>query len=532
MAKKTHNLNVSIGAETKRLRKEMAKANGYLSKFKDSIAGAGQMIAGAFAVQQLVDFGREAVNLAAQAEGVKTAFQKLNDPNLLRQLNVATSGTVSDLELMKLAVQAKNFKIPLEQLGTLLKFANNRATETGQSVDYLTESIITGIGRKSVLIMDNLGISAAELSEEVKKVGDFGQAAGNIIAREMEKAGNVADTTATKLAQMTKEWEDFKLAVGDGLIATASFLGTYTNGMGIANMLLDKNIEKVRLMNTLIDAPKPWWFGLKPEDTENSAEGLIAGINARLKELNVLKENAFNKTTIAEYNIEIRTLKEQLEELNNLGLGRTMEAGDPWGFATASAEITTNVGLLERQMKKAAPVVIDYQKNLEKLGLVAINLGEILQAAVATGITEMARAIGEAIVGVGNFGEKVLKIVGGFLEELGAAFIAAGTSAAIVQSTLATNPYTAIAAGAALVAIGAALSAQVEQSSKGFGSSGGSFRSSYASSGSNSIAGLTNDDPLKLEGEFVLRGNDLVAAINKNNTRNGRVGGATITTGG
>jgi hypothetical protein len=190
-----------------------------VSQFKKVGAALGV----AFAATEIIAFGKESVLLAAKAEGITTAFQKLNNPNLLSELRKATRGTITDLQLMQAAVKAKNFKIPLEQLGGFFKFATNRAIETGESVDYLVDSIINGIGRKSSLVLDNLGISATELQEEMKKTGDFGAAAGNIIARELEKAGDVADTTSIKIAQLSTSFENLKVQVGDALIELGFF---------------------------------------------------------------------------------------------------------------------------------------------------------------------------------------------------------------------------------------------------------------------------------------------------------------------
>ena len=75
--------------------------------------------------------------------------------------------TVSDLQLMQTAVKAANFKLPLDQLAKYLKFAQQRAIETGESIDNLVESIVLGISRKSIPIIDNLGISAQQVQEEV-----------------------------------------------------------------------------------------------------------------------------------------------------------------------------------------------------------------------------------------------------------------------------------------------------------------------------------------------------------------------------
>lgn len=194
-------------------------ANSLTADFKKLGAAIGL----AFGVDQLVRFGAEAVKVAAKAEGIQTAFNRLNNPNLLNDLRRATRGTVDDLTLMQQAVRAQNFKVPLDQLAGFFQFATQRAIQTGESVDYLVNSIIDGIGRKSTLVLDNLGISATELQEEIKKTGDFGEAAGNIIARELEKAGDVADTTATKLARINTSLQNIKVSAGEALIDLADF---------------------------------------------------------------------------------------------------------------------------------------------------------------------------------------------------------------------------------------------------------------------------------------------------------------------
>ena len=180
-------------------------------------------------INKAKEFISEGVEMARKAEGVERAFNKLNDPDLLSNLRGAVRGTVDDLTLMQTAVKANNFKIPLDNLATYLKFAQQRAQETGESVDYLVNSIITGIGRKSPLILDNLGISAAELSEEMKKTGDFAQAAGAIIEKELLKQGNLMDTGAEKAAARAAELKNYQLQIGKimaGIYETISRIST------------------------------------------------------------------------------------------------------------------------------------------------------------------------------------------------------------------------------------------------------------------------------------------------------------------
>ncbi len=176
----------------------------------------------------------EGLKDARQVEGVEAAFRRLNDPALLDNLREATRGTVSDLELMKAAVQASNFQIPLETLGDLLEFARRRAKDTGQEVDYLVQSIITGIGRKSPLILDNLGISAVRLKDNLKglsaesaTVGDVASAVSKIIVEENAKAGEEIATATEKLQQQESAWINIRTAIARGLLPVISAVGAF-----------------------------------------------------------------------------------------------------------------------------------------------------------------------------------------------------------------------------------------------------------------------------------------------------------------
>lgn len=171
-------------------------------EFKDSIA-------------ELINGGLE---MAEQADGVTRAFNNLNQEGLLDNLRKATKGTVNDVQLMTAAVQANDFRIPLEDLGKYLEFAQLKAQQTGQSVDYMTNSIVTGLGRKSPLILDNLGISAAEISEKTKETGDFMKAVAEIVDTQLAQAGETYISAADRAARKTVELQNAQKALGDEVL--------------------------------------------------------------------------------------------------------------------------------------------------------------------------------------------------------------------------------------------------------------------------------------------------------------------------
>jgi len=152
-------------------------------------------------VSELGDMVKQGIELARAGEGVRIAFQRLGRGDILAGLREATHGTVTDLELMKAAVKFNDFKLPLEELGTMLAFAQQKAKDTGQSVDYMVDSIVTGLGRKSLMILDNLGLSATEIRDKMKETGDMTKAVGAIIREQMAKAGDYIETAADRATQ-------------------------------------------------------------------------------------------------------------------------------------------------------------------------------------------------------------------------------------------------------------------------------------------------------------------------------------------
>ena len=176
------------------------KMSGMLQVFGGNVmtklAGAGMGF-----VTEMGDMVKQGIELARAGEGIRIAFERLGRGDILDGLRKATHGTVTDLELMKAAVKFNDFKLPLDELGTMLAFAQQKAKDTGQSVDYMVDSIVTGLGRKSLMILDNLGLSATEIRERMKETGDMTKAVGAIIRDEMAKAGDYVETAADRATQ-------------------------------------------------------------------------------------------------------------------------------------------------------------------------------------------------------------------------------------------------------------------------------------------------------------------------------------------
>lgn len=208
--------------ETPKAIKETTDASKSLTSQMGQLATAFKLIISAGIVRETINLTLEMAKLAGNAEGVERAFSRAfpNSVFLLGQLREATHGTITDFELMQRTLQATNLGVAVEQLPILFEFAAARAQQTGESVDYLVDSIVRGIGRKSILVLDNLGLSATRLREQFdgaslasQSVADVTKGVAEIARVELEKMGGYAETSATKVDQLTASVQELKLEV-------------------------------------------------------------------------------------------------------------------------------------------------------------------------------------------------------------------------------------------------------------------------------------------------------------------------------
>lgn len=208
---------------------------------------------------ELMGTVQQSVELARAGEGIRMAFERLNRPGLLDNLKEATHGTVSELDLMKQAVKFDNFKLSLDQMGTFLAFAQQQAKDTGQSVDYMVDSIVTGLGRKSLPILDNLGLSASDIRERMKETGDMTSAVAQIIQERMDAAGGYVETAADRAARATAQAQDKAEEFGRTAMPIAqeweeTWATLKSGAMSFANTLLGPVAESIRSIQGILNS--------------------------------------------------------------------------------------------------------------------------------------------------------------------------------------------------------------------------------------------------------------------------------------
>lgn len=237
------------------------KMGGMLQVFGGNLMTKGvEMLSGL--ASEIGDMVNQSVQLAKEGEGIRIAFERLGRGDILDGLRQATHGTVTDIELMKAAVKFNDFKLPVEELGTMLAFAQQKAKDTGQSVDYMVDSIVTGLGRKSLMILDNLGLSAAEIKEKMAETGDMTKAVGAIIREQMQNAGDYVETAADRAAQANVDLQNKMEELGrkfapleeaSNSLWTSMKIGILNVVSGPLTRLLNGLTEAGRLRNQMND---------------------------------------------------------------------------------------------------------------------------------------------------------------------------------------------------------------------------------------------------------------------------------------
>lgn len=237
------------------LRKGMGQAEGESKSLWGKIGAIGEKALGTLtgniatkgfdallgAVQSV---GDTLLNEAPRVEGLRTSFDNLAESAgfsgdaIMDSLRDAAKGMVTDVSLMEsfnksmlLVGEGMATKLP-----KLLEIAQASAAATGEDVGFLLDSLVTGIGRGSPMILDNLGLTI-NLSEAYES---YAKTLG-ITTEEMTKA------------QQQEALLNAVVAAGDGFIAR---LGDNTGGTAQTMAQLKTTLEntKMELATALLPA--------------------------------------------------------------------------------------------------------------------------------------------------------------------------------------------------------------------------------------------------------------------------------------
>lgn len=217
----------------------------------------------------------ESMKLGAQIQSLQSNFDALTTNAhamslSLDSLREATRGTVADVDLLKAANAAMALGLPVDDIDALFASAMKLGRAMGIDTLSAVNSLATGIGRQSKLILDNLGVtfqaadayewyaqqigvSASKLDENQRRLA-WQKYAIEEVTRSAEALGDVSDDVITSQEQWNASMKNFQTAVGQALGPLAAFAGAFESLIpiiaSIASAVLPQLIMQYGLAGT------------------------------------------------------------------------------------------------------------------------------------------------------------------------------------------------------------------------------------------------------------------------------------------
>ena len=295
---------------TKGLEKGKQGADG-LDNSLNSLAETAKTAAIGFASMQTVLKSVELAKLAATAETVRRSFGNLaKEPDkMLQAMKKATAGTITEMELMQKFNEASLLGLPLERFDEMLNIARGAAQSTGQSMEFMLNSIVVALGRGSKLMLDNLGIMIdvekankdyAESNNivgrsltDVEKKQAFVNTALAIGNENLQRSGGVVASNIDSFGRFSASVGDLSEAFGKtlvpGITSTLNFLSDLADNTAAFFKVIDRGVSFFDKFAEGVSNTAKEYFGLT-EEVETATKTLdkfqqMQVFGERIKEL-------------------------------------------------------------------------------------------------------------------------------------------------------------------------------------------------------------------------------------------------------
>lgn len=223
-----------------------------------ALAAGGAIVAGIGAA--LIKTGLD----AAPLQSIKTSFDLMAEAAgssgnaVLEAMQKGSAGMIANADLMKSYNQATQL-ISAEFAGQLpdaMKYLSKVSAATGKDMTYLMDSLVTGVGRMSPMILDNLSIQVSEADATARAAEMYGVEADQL-SKAQKQAGMMA-VVLEKLQQNTAALPDITGTAAQGLAAFGTTLKNLKDRIGLA--VLPAISEFVDVLNNKLSSPKAQMF--------------------------------------------------------------------------------------------------------------------------------------------------------------------------------------------------------------------------------------------------------------------------------
>lgn len=366
-------------------------------------------------------------------------------------------------------------------------------------------------------------------------------------AQVAETAANIAgriDDLQDSISAKTREWADSERLIAqyrkdakDDSLSAAQRTEALNNLEAEINKTYGERYRIEMEISALMDEQNSLTESTQQElDAANAqyvkAQGYAEKINTELISINKLRSSiaaaagkeldaemkaanaaAANNAALKQRNAELDRILTKMSAINEADIFKDLRVPGNQIEALDSSALTGSATTADTATIPVKPV-------LDKTAV--LDLTSELENAITSIASDMGALVGDLVTGgdaFGNFKNAALSTMGDMAIAVGKIAISTGLAASGIKAALKLgNPYVAIAAGAALVALGAAVKAGLSNASTASASYGSSAvaSSSYGSSAASNYERVVD---VHVTGTLKANGTELVAVLNNEQNR-------------
>lgn len=423
---------VLLGLDANEFRKGIQQVDASLKQTSKMLTNLGQLVGAAFAGSEIINFTKEAINLAAEAENVKVAFANIGTSAQLMQLQAATDGEISKLQLMERAVKAVGQGTGIDQLSKQLEYANALSDATGMNFDEIADKLQTAFAKESTKGLEQVGINVKELKEQLAAGVPYAEALGAAMDKTLATIGEGTESAADALDRQKAAVEDLKLQIGTALLPVYSgFLSFVAEGLKAITTLLSGQLKFWQKLAYLASYAQ----GAAGAETRIYLEGLKAAntaiedvtfkapaMGAALTDANVKATDAVKKTKdgYEELLDVIRQLEDSQRQLRKATAGEMERVSRDEVLGSYVPIDIEEISEVDGELVPLLAKVKDFSKELQAATAVGQMFGSVLTQAFTASITN-----GE------DFFEVIKKALLDYVKQMAAALAATAALAAV-----------------------------------------------------------------------------------------------------
>jgi len=486
-------LVVRLLGDTRDLKKDLNKATGSMAKFQKQAKRLGAGLIAAFGTQQIVQFGKESLRLfdiQQKSEArLLTALKGRVDvqQRLIRQAQDLQSQTLfGDEETIQAQATLATLGLTENQIRELTPLVQDLSAATGRDLAKAAKEVTTAVATGSTTL-EKYGVelkTSNTLAENLKlTVEGLSDSVGG-----QAKAAAEAGTGA--LTQLSNSFGDLQEKIGEILNRQG----------GVVSFFDELTQATTKLIDTLDEDEISFFDKLTAfvGTATNNPAALIgltaqkAAIDAQKESLNDLRSGYFeHNAMLEEQAAAAKAAADEQKRLAGILASQQSEVGASVSGISQFAVMATDAGLYASAIEKVkvktqelTRINMGFFTQFKETGQATfMNMAAVIQDFGSSVLVGFAEDIGNALSGVGQFGENILQAVGSFMKRLGEQMIQLGLAKALLDKLSAALPGgVLIAAGVALVAASTAISNTLS------GGMGGASASGSGGGGGGSVS--------------------------------------------